>query len=136
MLYVLHLFYNLPYAPTAHPTWLAGASIAGHVLASRAFAVAQSVGVYIHCAKLHEVDTMPLLRAALAAGGCSLQLAHEFGGTLGLQVIKANPLPLYTQHAHGHTHPGKRVYVPLVDDRDSNMRLLHIGERPRRAAAS
>jgi hypothetical protein len=23
--------------------------------------------------------------------------------------------------------PGKRVYVPLVDDRDSNMRLLHIG---------
>lgn len=26
---------------------------------------------------------------------------------------------------------GKRVYVPLVDDRESNMRLLHIGERPR-----
>ncbi|GBF87421.1 5-formyltetrahydrofolate cycloligase [Raphidocelis subcapitata] len=64
------------------------AAIAARVLASRAFASARTVGVYIHCAKLHEVDTMPLLRDALAQG--------------------------------------KRVYVPLVDDRNSNMRLLHI----------
>jgi 5-formyltetrahydrofolate cyclo-ligase len=70
-----------------------GAQIADRVLASRAFAAARTVGVYIHCARLSEVDTMPVLAAALARG--------------------------------------KRCYVPLVDDQDSNMRLLHIGEPAR-----
>ena len=46
----------------------AGAQIATHVVASRAFASARTVGVYIHCAKLHEVDTMRILEAALQRG--------------------------------------------------------------------
>lgn len=63
-------------------------SISGHLLSWRAFQAVGTVGIYIHCANLHEVDTMHILKAALETG--------------------------------------KRVYVPLVDDRNSNMRLLHI----------
>jgi hypothetical protein len=39
------------------------------VLQSRAFVAASTVGVYIHCARLREVDTMAVLGAALDAGG-------------------------------------------------------------------
>lgn len=45
-----------------------GAAIASHLISSKAFHAASRVGIYIHCAKLHEVDTMPVLQAAIANG--------------------------------------------------------------------
>lgn len=62
--------------------------IAQHVLQSRFFHDASSVGLYVTCERLREVDTAALLGEAL-------------------------------QH-------GKQVFVPLVEDKSSNMSLLHI----------
>jgi hypothetical protein len=46
----------------------AGAAIAQHVLQCRFFRDAASVGLYITCERLREVDTMTLLRQALQSG--------------------------------------------------------------------
>lgn len=46
----------------------AGAAIAQHVIACPLFQAASSVGLYITCERLREVDTSALLAAALAAG--------------------------------------------------------------------
>jgi 5-formyltetrahydrofolate cyclo-ligase len=44
------------------------AAVAGHVAASSLFRRAESVGLYATCARLREVDTWPLIDAALAQG--------------------------------------------------------------------
>lgn len=47
---------------------LAGRLITGHVLASAAFRDSPHAIVYVHCAKLREVDTTAVLEAGMAAG--------------------------------------------------------------------
>lgn len=42
------------------------AALAGHLLAAPAFGRAKTIGLYIHCAKLREVETGALLAAASA----------------------------------------------------------------------
>jgi hypothetical protein len=59
------------------------------VVAAPYFQQASTLGIYVHCAKLREVDTSPLLEAALQAG--------------------------------------KRCFVPVVQDKASNMKLMHLG---------
>ncbi|KAF5842972.1 hypothetical protein DUNSADRAFT_3565 [Dunaliella salina] len=66
------------------------AAIARHILEAPFFSSSQNLGIYVHCARLREVDTSALLQAALASG--------------------------------------KRCYVPVVEDKESNMKLLHLGE--------
>lgn len=63
-------------------------SICRRVLAMRPFQASRHLGVYVHCARLREVDTSALLAAALARGAT--------------------------------------CYVPVVADKQSNMRLLHV----------
>jgi hypothetical protein len=46
----------------------AGSQIAQQVIASSFFQEARSVGLYITCKRLREVDTMALLQAALQQG--------------------------------------------------------------------
>lgn len=51
-----------------HPPVLlhgAGEAIAARLLASRAFADAPHAVIYVHCAKLREVDTTAVLQAAM-----------------------------------------------------------------------
>uniref|UniRef100_A0A7S3QMD7 5-formyltetrahydrofolate cyclo-ligase n=1 Tax=Dunaliella tertiolecta TaxID=3047 RepID=A0A7S3QMD7_DUNTE len=68
------------------------AAIARHVLDAPFFSNSQNLGIYVHCARLREVDTSALLQSAMASAG-------------------------------------KRCYVPVVEDKESNMKLLHLGER-------
>ena len=51
-----------------------GAKICYHVLSSKLFSGATRVGIYVHCARLREVDTGKILSTALASGRNS---AHE-----------------------------------------------------------
>lgn len=46
----------------------AGELICQHVLESQAFREAAVIGIYVHCAKLREVDTTRILVQALASG--------------------------------------------------------------------
>uniref|UniRef100_A0A7S3QMX2 5-formyltetrahydrofolate cyclo-ligase n=2 Tax=Dunaliella tertiolecta TaxID=3047 RepID=A0A7S3QMX2_DUNTE len=64
------------------------AAIARHVLDAPFFSNSQNLGIYVHCARLREVDTSALLQSAMASG--------------------------------------KRCYVPVVEDKESNMKLLHL----------
>ncbi|KAL3136664.1 hypothetical protein ABBQ38_005905 [Trebouxia sp. C0009 RCD-2024] len=65
-------------------------AIAQHIVHSHFFQQAKTVGIYLHCVKLKEVDTTPIVSAAVQAG------------------------------------LGKHCFVPLVEDRHANMRLLHL----------
>ncbi|GLC53546.1 hypothetical protein PLESTB_000761200 [Pleodorina starrii] len=66
------------------------ARIADHVLGLRAYRDAKTIGIYLHCAKLREVDTTRVLEDAM--------------------------------------RQGKRCYVPVVEDSNSNMRFLHLDD--------
>jgi len=66
------------------------AQINAQVTSASWFQDAARLGIYVHCARLREVDTSSLLATAL--------------------------------------HAGKRCYVPVVQDNDSNMKLLHLDE--------
>lgn len=57
--------------------WLPGARIGAQVLDMRAYARAGTLGIYLHCAKLREVDTTAVLRDALHQG------AYLGGGRVG-----------------------------------------------------
>jgi hypothetical protein len=50
------------------PTYPAGSQVAQQVINSAFFQEARSVGLYITCERLREVDTMALLQAALQLG--------------------------------------------------------------------
>jgi len=51
--------------PSPHPVH-AGGQIARRLLASRAFREAPHAVIYVHCAKLREVDTTEVLHEAMA----------------------------------------------------------------------
>lgn len=57
----------------------AGQAIAQQVVHSQFFQQAKSVGIYLHCTKLREVDTTPIVSAAVEAGK-HLLLPEEGGG--------------------------------------------------------
>ncbi|MEW5302269.1 MAG: hypothetical protein WDW36_005070 [Sanguina aurantia] len=63
-------------------------AICHHLRHSMLFTTSATLGLYLHCARLREVDTSDLVTAAL--------------------------------------HAGKTCYAPVVDDKSSNMRLLHL----------
>ncbi len=54
-----------------------GKQIAEHVLSSDWFRTCKTVGVYIHCAKLREVDTSTVLDAALQQGEGNAHLEYK-----------------------------------------------------------
>ncbi len=93
----------------------AGQRITERVLASDFFQQVERIGVYVHCARLREVDTRPLLAALLAKGAHRHFLVHR----AALAEPDAAPRCCAGSRA--------RCYVPLVEDRQSNMRLLHLG---------
>ena len=109
------------------------------MLGSRAFAAARTVGIYIHCERLREVDAMPILRAALQQGALFFALGegppcmHGVSGALHAIRTPARslryPCELQRRSCMPRHSPcaGKKCFVPLVDDKESNMRLLHIG---------
>ncbi|KAG2438288.1 hypothetical protein HYH02_010986 [Chlamydomonas schloesseri] len=66
------------------------ARIAARVLGMSAYTKAGTLGIYLHCAKLREVDTTSVLQDAL--------------------------------------RQGKRCYVPVVEDKNSNMKFLHLDD--------
>lgn len=51
-----------------HVIWSAGQAVAQHIVHSKLFQRAKTVGVYLHCVKLKEVDTTPIVSAAVQAG--------------------------------------------------------------------
>lgn len=55
-------------SPCTNNIQIPGDAIARHVLSSRAFASARSVGVYVSCERLREPSTAAVLEAALARG--------------------------------------------------------------------
>ena len=57
---------------------LTGQRICDHVLSWPAFAAATNIGVYVHCAKLREVDTSRLLAAGLSSGVWSFRRCAQF----------------------------------------------------------
>jgi hypothetical protein len=112
---------RLPHAATALPALVAlsaaaaGQRIMERVLASAFFQQVERIGVYVHCARLREVDTRPLLAALLAEGAHCRCFVHH----AALAEPDAAPRCCTGSQA--------RCYVPLVEDRQSNMRLLHLG---------
>ncbi|KAG2429560.1 hypothetical protein HXX76_010795 [Chlamydomonas incerta] len=66
------------------------ARIGARVLDMRAYTKAATLGIYLHCAKLREVDTTSVLQDVL--------------------------------------RQGKRCYVPVVEDKNSNMKFLHLDD--------
>lgn len=57
----------------------AGQAIAQQVVHSQFFQQAKTVGIYLHCTKLREVDTTPIVSAAVEAGK-HLPLPEKGGG--------------------------------------------------------
>lgn len=55
-------------SPSLPPPPPPGAAIAARLLGSAAWAGSPHAVVYVHCAKLREVDTTPLLDAAMTGG--------------------------------------------------------------------
>ena len=113
---------NLP-ALVALSTAAAGQRITERVLASAFFQQVERIGVYVHCARLREVDTRPLLTALLAEGAYRHCIVHH----AALAEPDAAPCRCVGCRA--------RCYVPLVEDRQSNMRLLHLGAAHRTCLA-
>ncbi|GFR46126.1 hypothetical protein Agub_g7639 [Astrephomene gubernaculifera] len=66
------------------------ARIGSRILELKPYLQAKTLGIYLHCAKLREVDTTAILEDAL--------------------------------------QQGKRIYVPVVEDKQSNMKLLHLDD--------
>jgi 5-formyltetrahydrofolate cyclo-ligase len=64
-----------------------GALIAAHVVAFDAFRAARAAGVYVHCARLREVDTTAVLEAALAQGACACLMQHWLCVCVALRCV-------------------------------------------------
>lgn len=58
----------------------AGQAVAQQIVHSHFFQQAKTVGIYLHCVKLKEVDTTPIVSAAVQAGKHLPLLGGEVGG--------------------------------------------------------
>lgn len=121
------------------------------MLASPFFREACSLGLYITCQRLREVDTMLLLQHALQSAGeleagcvcvcgggqepgAGRQADRLSGMQNGIDGTCGPPERIF-HHFLCVPRPGclpmcqadKRVFVPLVEDSASNMSMLHIG---------
>ncbi|KAF8058918.1 5FCL [Scenedesmus sp. PABB004] len=103
----------------------AGAAVCAAVAASPAFRQARSVGLYVTCARLREVDTSALLRAALEQGAHASAGGRARPAAAALAPAAAAECSLRGPRAPGAA-AGKQVFVPLVEEGQSCMRLLHI----------
>ncbi len=102
-------------APDAEPLFVAGLAVTERLLTSDMFKNSRSVGVYVSCERLHEVDTFPVLRHLLQQGApCCVRTRAR--GTDALSSTRAR-----TGGA------GKYCFVPLVGAAPRQMRLLRIG---------
>lgn len=114
----------------AHPCparGAAGAAIAARVLASRAFREAPHAVIYVHCAKLREVDTTAVLQQAMEARKrCARAGGARFGagviGRAGMDGCPRTPGGLPAPNAQASccgasgraSSPGNRLRRPVA----------------------
>ena len=112
----------------------AGQKIIEHVEQARFFRDSKCTGVYLTCQKLREVDTSRLLDIMLAESMLHIPAA------VFAYIQEGSSICLHTERKKNGTQAGlikpwpsagesgRRCYAPSVEDKHSNMNLLHVGK--------
>lgn len=104
--------------------YTAGQQITEQVLALDIFKQSMRIGIYVHAAKLREVDTTAIISAVLDSG---LWLDYVFITSEHNSAFESQSWRQSWSGWFASNIAGKQCFVPLVVDDDSNMRLLHLG---------